>query len=249
MVQGFGQRLRAAGLIGVTLAMLAACAILISLGNWQMNRKAWKEGLVADIAARTRAAPADAGARILDGLPEYTRVRLHGRFLHHHERFMFADGPGGSGFHVLTPLEIAPGQVVWVNRGYIPARVKDPAARATGQIEGTAEVTALVRLPGGRNAFTPSNDVAKNVWFWRDLDALNASIATAGVTSAPWLVDAEALPANPGGWPQGGTTLVTLSNRHLEYALTWYALAVTLIGVYLAFARSLRVVRPGTGQE
>jgi surfeit locus 1 family protein len=52
----------------------------------------------------------------------------------------------------------------------------------------------------------------------------------------PFFVDAEASPENPGGFPKGGVTRLALSNRHLEYALTWYGLALTLIGVFAAFA-------------
>ena len=246
MGPGLFNRLRAAGLVWASLATLAALAVLLSLGTWQMNRKAWKEALIAEIASRTAQQPVDIGNHIFEGAADYTRVRLQGRFLHAHERYLFADGREGSGFHVLTPLEIAAGRVVWVNRGYIPARLKEPATRPGGQLEGAAGIVGLVRLPGGRNSFTPDNDITKNVWFWRDLKALDASIAAAKVQAAPVMVDAEAEPANSGGWPMGGTTIVTLSNRHLEYALTWYGLAATLIGVYLAFAWG-RLRRPVTG--
>ncbi len=43
-------------------------------------------------------------------------------------------------------------------------------------------------------------------------------------------------PTPPGGWPKGGTTRLQLTNRHLEYALTWYGLAATLIAVFAAYA-------------
>ena len=91
---------------------------------------------------------------------------------------------------------------------------------------------------GERNAFTPPNDVANNVWFWRDVPALTVSAFPTSVKAAAIMIDAEVLPTNPGGWPEGGTAIVTLPNRHLEYALTWYALAATLIGVFFAFSRS-----------
>ena len=53
----------------------------------------------------------------------------------------------------------------------------------------------------------------------------------------------------PGGLPRGGVTRLDLPNRHLEYALTWYGLALTLIGVYGAFAASrLRLARPVVGR-
>ena len=47
-------------------------------------------------------------------------------------------------------------------------------------------------------------------------------------------IAADATP-NPGGLPEGGHTRLTFRNDHLSYALTWYAFAVVLIGVYLAY--------------
>jgi surfeit locus 1 family protein len=54
---------------------------------------------------------------------------------------------------------------------------------------------------------------------------------------APFSIDADATPENPGGWPKGGTTLINLPNSHLQYVVTWYGLAVTLICVFVIFAR------------
>ena len=44
--------------------------------------------------------------------------------------------------------------------------------------------------------------------------------------------------SNPGGWPKGGQTVVTFRNEHLQYAITWFALAAGLLAVYLAYHRS-----------
>jgi surfeit locus 1 family protein len=57
------------------------------------------------------------------------------------------------------------------------------------------------------------------------------------VEAAPFTVDADLAPGSD-TWPRGGTTRVDLPNRHLEYAVTWYGQALTLIGVYAAFAIS-----------
>jgi surfeit locus 1 family protein len=238
---------RRAGLLLPTLASIVVFGILLTLGNWQMSRKTWKEGLVAQRAARSLEAPIDPGSRLFANgvgkLAEYSRVQLAGRFLNDKERFWFADGLEGSGFHVFTPFEVAPAQVVWINRGYIPARLRDPATRAAGMIDGATTVVGLVREPGERNRFTPPNDVARNVWYWKDLPALHASAFTPEVNFAPVMVDTERLAATAATWPRAGTQVAPLSNRHLEYALTWYALAATLLGVFCVFARG-RLTRP-----
>ena len=235
------ERWRKAGLTAPLLATLIVAAMLAGLGTWQMNRKAWKEGLLAEIAKRMAEAPIDATQRLWVAgapLPQFTRVTLTGRFLHDRERYWFADGRLGSGFHVFTPLQVDPSRIVWVNRGYVPKNLRDPKSRPAGQIEGATIVTGVVREPGERNSFTPPNDVAHNVWFWRDLPALTASAGLAIDTLvAPIMVDAEPSPANPGGWPEGQNGQISLPNRHLEYALTWYGLATAVIGVFLAFSR------------
>jgi surfeit locus 1 family protein len=165
-------------------------------------------------------------------------VRLTGRFLNEKERYWFSDGRLGSGFQVFTPLEIAPHQVVWVNRGYVPEALRDPQNRNAGQSRGETEVVGLVRTPGEHNLFTPANDVVRNVWYWRDLPALQESAFPPDTQYAPVMVDADAVPANPGGWPEGGASLPNLPNRHLEYAITWYGLALALIAVFFSYART-----------
>lgn len=262
-------RLRGAGLVLPTLAMLAALAVLIGLGVWQLQRKAWKEDLVRTIVARTRADPVsvdDVLRRLRQTSDvEYTRVRVAGRYLHEDERYFYAPDPRlGPGYNVVTPLVVRTGancqDIVLVNRGFVTEALKDQSKRAEGQInpavvavEGPqassrlargATVTGLVRLPEKPGLFTPANDAGKNMWFWRDPAGLLASLKTKGPEQAcaagarpyPFIVDAEAEPANPGGWPRGGTTRLDIPNRHLEYAVTWLGLAATLIGVYAAFA-------------
>jgi len=107
------------------IATLAAMALLISLGNWQMQRLAWKEGLIAAIAARTHAEPvplATAEERAGRGEDvEYTRVMLQGQLLNDHEMHLYAfDEAYGPGYHVITPLRLADGSAVLVNRGFVP---------------------------------------------------------------------------------------------------------------------------------
>jgi surfeit locus 1 family protein len=221
---------------------LVGIAALASLGTWQLQRKAWKEEILARIEQRTQAAPVSFEAAIAEAQRsadvEYRRVRVRGRFRHEDERHFYApDQRLGPGLHVYTPLETTDGTVVFVNRGFVPEALRDPAKRDDGQAAGEVEVTGLVRLPSAKGAFTPANRPERNLWFWRDLDALYASLAKNESTRrAPFVIDAEAEPQNHGGWPRGGTTVLRVPNRHLEYALTWYGLAGTLVVVYVVFA-------------
>jgi surfeit locus 1 family protein len=160
-------------------------------------------------------------------------VTVAGTFRHDLEVHVYAaladpNGPiGGQGFFVLTPLETEAGWTVIVNRGFVPEARKEAAIRAEGQIEGRVEVAGLLRPPQGRNAFTPADDPDDNIWFTRDPAAIGEEL---GLSSnlAPYYIDAFLDPDLPGGLPQGGETELVFSNNHLQYAITWYGLALAL---------------------
>ncbi len=233
--------LRAKRLLWPAVMTLVGVAILIGLGNWQMQRLHWKQGLIGAIAERTHADPMTLSAieqRVEEGGdPEYARVKIDGRFLNDHELYFYDfDGQLGPGYHVVTPFQRADGSVVFVNRGFVPDDKKDPAKRAEGQLSGDVTVVGLVRVPPEPGTFTPDNDTAKNIWYWYDLDAMKAAALGPETRVVPFIVDVEAEPAPPSGFPKGGTTRLELPNRHLEYALTWYGLAAALVAVFAAFA-------------
>lgn len=237
-------KLRHAKLVWPTLATLAAFCVLVGLGTWQLERKRWKEDLLSKIAQRVAAEPLPV-ARAAElvrggGDVEYMHVSAAGRFHHDKERFLYYPAPSGLAWHVYTPLEVAPARIIWINRGLVPDTSKAAATRMAGQVPGETVIRGVVRVPRGRTLFTPQNDVAGNLWYWPDIPALTASAFPAGatVTALPFTIEADAEPPPPGGLPKGGVTRISLPNRHLEYAVTWYGIALTLIGVYLAFAIS-----------
>lgn len=229
-------------LVPAAVMTLVALAVLLGLGFWQLERKAWKENLLATIAARTSEAPVDflnaySATHDNDLGFEYMRAKVRGRFLNEKERYFYAPDPNlGPGYHVYSPLEISgTNAVVFVNRGFVPEALKDPAKRPDSLLDGDVEIVGLMRGPGVKGTFTPDNDVKANLWFWRDYAGLFASAFTeTDRTPIAAFLDAE--DAAPGGWPKGHATLVDLPNRHLEYALTWFGLAGTLIAVFAAFA-------------
>jgi surfeit locus 1 family protein len=231
-------------LLPAALATLVAFAILIALGNWQIRRLAWKEALIARVDARTKAAPvplpppADWAGLDMDEW-EYRPVALTGQFRNDLESRDYAlieqrGRFGGPGYWVMTPLDLDGGGRVLVNRGFVPLDRADPATRPAGQVEGPVTVRGLLRVPEHGGLFTPAATPEKRLFYARDPQAIAAALGLGAV--APFTVDADATP-NPGGLPQGGETVVTFPNDHLQYALTWYGLAAALLCVFGVWAR------------
>ena len=218
------------------IAVLIALAILISLGTWQVERLYWKEGLLADIAARRNAAPvqlADIEQMLSSGTDiEYRPVTVTGRYVNNKERHFLATWRGEAGFYVYTPLELADGRYLFVNRGFVPYENKEPEMRMQGQLTGEQSVTGLARnrLPGKPSWVVPDNDIAKNIFYWKDIDAMGSSDGFDVSKVVPFFIDADSTP-NPKGFPIGGVTEIDLPNNHLEYAFTWYGLAAVLVGI------------------
>lgn len=225
-----------------TLFTLPVFLLLVGLGVWQVQRLAWKEGLIAARQAAANAAPVALPNRLDEARGmEFRHVIVTGMLRNDKEILVYAaPRVGAVGFDVLTPLVRADGRLVFVNRGFVPTGLRDPVRRAAGEIAGPVRVAGLLRLPpaGKPNWFVPDNDPGHDRWFWIDLKAMAAADGLERV--APFYVDADATP-NPGGWPQGGLTRVALPNHHLQYALTWFSLAVALLVIYVLYHR-----KPGT---
>lgn len=216
----------------------AALVLLLGLGTWQVQRLHWKEGLIAERDAGLKAAPVALPATLADARAlEFHRVRAEGQFRNDRELDLNLESKAGeAGFHIVTPLLLTDGTALLVDRGFVPTKQKVPAARAAGEPSGGVTVSGLVRIPvaGKPSWFTPDNDPVRNSWFYVDVAAMAEA---AGVTRVlPFYIDADATP-NPGGWPKGGQTITDLPNNHLQYAITWYALAGALVVIYIRFAR------------
>jgi surfeit locus 1 family protein len=236
----------------LTALTAVACAILIALGSWQLARKGEKEALIAAVEARARGAaqalpPAAEWPRLDLGRLDYQRVRLDGRFRPGAEAHVYgiASDPRTRspqpGWFVYAPFELAGGGVVLVNRGFAPVDRKAPATRPEPPLGAPVAIEGLVRAPEERGLFRPVDDPAANVFHTRDPAALARAL---GVPAAPFTVD-QATP-NPAELPRAGLTRLVFPNRHLEYALTWFGLAATLVGVWGAF---MWRNRPGPGRR
>jgi surfeit locus 1 family protein len=217
---------------------LPMLAVLIALGSWQLERRAWKLALIAEMQARLTA-PEIA----LDALPDgpardYRRVVVSGRFDHAKEVYWLTTGPepeGEPGYHVITPLLREDGPAILIDRGFVPVALRDALNRPQGQAEGPVTIKGILRESQPAGLFTPPDDPGRRLIYARNIPRIAAEIGLAPVM--PVFIEADAA-ANPGGYPLGGQTVLALRNEHLQYALTWFGLAAALVIVYLLYHRS-----------
>ncbi len=211
-----------------------AFAVLLALGTWQIQRKAWKEQLIATLTERLQAPPIplppSATWPALDQADnEYRRVAFKAEFVTAKEALIFAAASAfrpdvkGQGFWIFTPARLVDGRVVVVNRGFAP--VSEAKALPSRPNPGIVEIAGTIRWPEASHWFTPKANPAENLWFVRDPAQIAAAKGWGAV--APFYVEQES-PVPPGGWPQPGKLVPSLPDNHLQYAVTWYGLALVL---------------------
>lgn len=206
----------------VLLAVLF-CAFT-ALGVWQLQRLQWKHALVARVDARIHAAPVaapgpDDWAGVGRERDEYRRVAARGRYAAGLDTRVDALTELGPGDWILSPLQTPDGAVLLVNRGFVP-KYAQPAPAPSGEVE----VVGLLRMdePGGR--VLRENRPEQERWYSRDLAAIARARGLPAQRVAPYFIDAGFAPA-AAPWPRGGMTVVRFRDHHLQYALTWFALA------------------------
>ena len=208
--------------VGLTAATAIALAILCGLGAWQVQRLHWKQGVLARID-KLKSAPALPLVQVLtaQAKPEdlaWTRVSVDcGDVASPPLPLVYGVRDGDVVWRAQAPCAILAGpyDMVLVDRGLVPSLTGQiaPPARAFDAPRRVVGVLTPIKQLGGDRAQVlarfPGRKPAPLV-----LMAESETPAPAGITPAP-------LPAE-------------ISNRHLEYALTWFGLAVTLLFIYAA---------------
>ena len=227
---------RRRGLVIPAIFILVVTAMLAGLGTWQVERLQWKQGLIAELdrklgGAVTHLPPRERWTQLNAADDEFRRVSFPVEFLAGEEALVYSAGSSlrpdaaGPGYWVFSPARLTGGSIVVVNRGFVPEGRQDPKSRAEGTPSGVVDITGSMRWPETRGQFTPPDEPNKNLWFARDPAAM-AKAKNWG-TVAPFYVDQEA-PAAAGGLPKVGPLKASLPNNHLQYAVTWYGLALVV---------------------
>ncbi len=227
--------------------MLALAATCIYLGNWQMARLGEKEALVAAVDQRLSAEPKPVpDASEWAGLDldqwNFQPVSLTGSYRYTQTVTVFTSLSGargrfsGPGYWVVTPFELDAGGTVFVNRGFVPQEFQEQAALGDlhGDDPGSVTIVGLFRPGEAAGFMVPEPDMSNRIEWVRDPERLAAMVDPALSPIAPFYVDL--LAGAEGDLPQGGETVVSFTNNHFGYALTWYGfavVAVAMLGVWL----------------
>lgn len=192
---------------------LAGLAVLVSLGTWQVQRLAWKEGILADIEARIAADPVPLPQAVDPEADRYLPVEVSGEMLPGEIHVLVSVKQVGPGYRIIAQFRTGD-RTILVDRGFVPTTAK----QAERQI-GLMQVVGNLHWPAEIDGYTPDPDRAGNIWFARDVPAMADALG-----AEPILLVARSQ-TDPAIMPLPVDT-VGIPNDHLQYAMTWFGLAL-----------------------
>ncbi|KIC43760.1 cytochrome oxidase biogenesis protein Surf1, facilitates heme A insertion [Ruegeria sp. ANG-S4] len=192
---------------------LAGLGVLVSLGVWQVQRLAWKQGVLAEIESRISAAPVALPMQVAEDADKYLPVTVSGDMQPGEIHVLVSVKQVGAGYRIIQPFR-TDDRTILVDRGFVPVTAKD-TPRQTGQME----IYGNLHWPDEIDRYTPEPDLDANIWFARDVPNLAAALE-----SEPVLLIARS-PTDPGVTPLPVDT-AGIPNDHLQYAITWFGLAL-----------------------
>jgi surfeit locus 1 family protein len=223
-------------LLGPALMTAGMLIVLLGLGTWQVRRLFWKDALLAQIDSAEASHPIP-----LPQAPSpFTKVSVTGTFLPDQAALYgalvrtIASGPE-MGARMIVPMREANGDVILVDRGWVPLSRPGPV----DQPEGTVTVSGYVRFGDSKHWFSAQDDPAARRFFTLDPKAIGDAVGQPNVR--PFVLVLLANEPPPGGepdhWPDPARYLPRPPNNHLSYAITWYGLAVALLAIFIVWAR------------
>ena len=240
-----GSRKRGLGFGIFTLVMVA---IFAGLGFWQLQRRVEKHVLIAALTERLAAQPVPLPPasqwRVLKAAnDEFRRVTFAATYARLPDAMVYSSGSAvrgdisGPGTWAFLPARLASGETVVVDAGFVENTMQERGVedRAVARLAADQPVTltGYLRFPESAGLLTPAADPAKRLWFARDVPAMARALSWGKV--APFYIDLET-PVPPGGIPKPGPLQVHLRDEHMQYAITWFALALAVVisfGVWL----------------
>ena len=221
----------------MTICASVALMLLLALGCWQLYRLQWKNELIAEFEARAHGKAVDVREIAPDLPPRYQRVVADGVWLHEYEvQLTGRVFEGTAGYHIITPLVLRDGDIVFVNRGWVSQDYRAPQSRVWTLETGQVRVEGIIRLPAKRGRFVPANAPEKNDWFTLAVGEISLHHELEGELEAQ-VIDGFTIDAlrRDDTLPIGAAVDIALPNNHWQYALTWFGIALGLVGIYVAW--------------
>ncbi|MAW97913.1 MAG: hypothetical protein CL571_03555 [Alphaproteobacteria bacterium] len=212
------------------VSFVIALLILLSLSLWQVKRLVWKTNLIEQRVSNFEGEPKNLFDIKKPNENEFKKVFIEGQLLNNLEFFMPAlSKNGNNGFHIIVPMEVEKKKLILFDTGWVPLAKKEKNKRLNNLIKEKKIFTAVIRLPGRKGYFQPDNDNIKNFWFFVEPKLMEETISMK-LEDRFYL---EAVDNGPNGYPLGNQTRIYLRNNHLQYAITWFLIALSLIGVFI----------------
>ncbi len=212
-----------------TIFAFIGLIFLFALGTWQLDRLEWKNNLIFERQSHLNDDPILFNGDIKELNDTFWKpVEVKGVYMHDKELYLAARSMRGNvGFHILTPFRLSNGRNVLINRGWVPREKKDPISRIESKYTGSVKLIGIVTPGFKKGFFSPKNDLSKNVWLYVDYTEMSSAV---GMELQKFVIDAKE--NGKGGFPIGSQTRINMPNDHLQYAVTWYLLGLTLVFVW-----------------
>ncbi|GIT85207.1 SURF1 family protein [Roseobacter sp. OBYS 0001] len=195
---------------------LGGAAILISLGVWQIQRLAWKEGVIAEIDSRIAADPVSLPAQLDRARDAYLPVQVTGTLRADFLRVLVSKKDVGAGYRIIRPMLHPDGDIL-IDLGFVTT---ENASGLKFEEGPPLSIVGNLQWPQEVDGFTPEPDLQNNIWFARDVDAMAAALGT-----RPILVVRRDAPQLGGPLSPMPVDTRAIPNDHLQYAVTWFSLA------------------------
>ena len=200
---------------------LLGLALLVSLGTWQVQRLAWKEGILEEIDSTISGPAVPLPTMIAPSEQRYQPVELNGVIEPGEVHILVSVKLRGAGYRIIAPFVTEDGRRILIDRGFVENEFKDEVRQT-----GPAAINGNLHWPDDRNPATPENDLTRNIWFARDSGAMAEELETEPLLV---VVRSETPPA-PGLTPIPVST-EGIPNNHLGYAIQWFGLAAVWAGM------------------
>ncbi len=206
---------------GMVVFGVLGTAILLSLGIWQLQRLAWKQEVLRAIESKILAPAVKIPQTVLPDAHSLLPVRAEGRYKGDTVRVLVSQKIYGAGYRLITAFELVDGRTIMLDRGFTSVRLEMPSTP-----EGRGQVIGNLQWPQEIDSFTPENDLAANIWFARDVARLAEHLKAEPVL----LVLRDSSFETEAATPLPKMT-ANIPNDHMNYAITWFSLALIWLGM------------------